>query len=154
MGFRAEPVDATDVPEALGGVRTMFNCFHHFPPEAARAVLADAVAKRRAIAIFEGCDHRALGILGVAAQLPLILALTPLVRPIEVSRLVLTYALPLIPALVLFDGTASMLRLYMQDELRAMIATLDDHASFRWDVGTTRIPRAPVAITHLVGTPR
>ena len=117
-------------------------------------MLADAVEKRRAIAIFEGCDHRALGVLGVAAQLPLIMALTPFVRPFKLSRVLLTYALPLIPALVLFDGTASMLRLYMRDELRALVASVDGHASFLWDVGTTRIARSPVGITHLVGTPR
>src|SRR5687767_15576682 len=61
LAFRSEPVDATDVPASAQGVRTMFNAFHHFPPSVARAILGDAVRKRRAIAIFEGINHRGAG---------------------------------------------------------------------------------------------
>lgn len=154
LSFRERSVDATDVPEGIAAVRTMFNCFHHFPPDAARAVLNDAVRKRRAIAIFEGVDHRALGLLGVAAQLPMVLLATPFVRPPRLSRYLLTYLVPLIPALILFDGTMSMLRLYLADELRELVASVDDHESFEWRIGSTPIPRAPVGITHLVGLPR
>src|SRR5712692_10391158 len=34
-----EPVDATRVPAALHGIRTMFTLFHHFRPQAARGIL-------------------------------------------------------------------------------------------------------------------
>ena len=47
------PVDATAVPSNLTGFRTMFNAFHHFKPNDARAVLQSAVAARQPIAIFE-----------------------------------------------------------------------------------------------------
>src|SRR3954467_8035881 len=40
---RLEPTDATDVPTDLHGIRTMFTALHHFPPEAVKRVLADAV---------------------------------------------------------------------------------------------------------------
>jgi hypothetical protein len=155
IGFRGAPVDATDVPRELDGVRTLFNGFHHFPPERARAILADAVRKRRGIAIFEGFAHRGLGLLAMPLQLPAVLLLTPFVRPFRGSRLLFTYALPLIPLLVTFDGTMSMLRLYLADELRELVAGIEGHQTFDWDIGATPFrPGAPLGITHLVGVPR
>lgn len=59
------PIDASAVPPALDGVRTIFNSLHHFAPETARAILADAVRSRRAIAVFEGVNHRGVGIAAV-----------------------------------------------------------------------------------------
>jgi hypothetical protein len=152
--FREEAVDATNVPVALDGVRTMFNSFHHLPPPLARAVLQDAVNKRRPIAIFEGFSHRGLGMGFMALQIPLLLLLTPFVRPWSLSRFVLTYAVPAIPMLVAFDGTASMFRLYLGDEMRALIASVDGHERFDWDVGTTRMPHLPLGVAHAVGVPR
>jgi hypothetical protein len=152
--FRTESIDATDVPVTLTGVRTMFNAFHHFPPETARAILADAVRKRRPIAIFEAVNTRAVGLIAIPLQVPTILLLTPFVRPFRWSRLFFTYILPLIPLLVVFDGTVSFLRLYLGDELRELVASVPDHESFEWDVGTTRVSAAPVGITHLVGVPK
>jgi hypothetical protein len=90
LDYREEPVDVTDVPAALDGVRTLFNAFHHFPPETAASILEDAVRKRRAIAIFEGINHRGAGLLFMPVQLPAILLLTPFVRPFRWSRLLLT----------------------------------------------------------------
>ena len=153
-GFRTEPVDATDVHADLDGVRTMFNCFHHFPPDHARAILADAVRKRRAIAIFEGVDRRFLPILMMPVQIVTVLLLTPFVRPFKWSRLFLTYVMPLIPFVVFFDGTMSMLRIYMPDELRTLVASVPGHEHFDWDIGTTPIQGMPVGITHLVGVPK
>src|SRR5688572_23634472 len=108
LSYRRAPVDATDVAPGPPHVRTMFNSFHHFPPARARAIIADAVRKRCGIAVFEGVNHRAVGLAAMPLQLPAILLLTPFVKPFRWSRLMLTYALPLIPLLVLFDGTVSM----------------------------------------------
>jgi hypothetical protein len=154
LGFQTTPVDATDVPAELDGVRTMFNAFHHFPPEAARSILADAVAKGRAIAVFEGTNHRAIGFLAMPLQVPAILLLTPFVRPFRWSRLVFTYGFPLIPFLVLFDGTVSLLRLYLEDELRELVAGIPGHERFEWDIGSTTALGMPVGLTHLVGVPK
>jgi hypothetical protein len=154
LGFHQATVDATDVPPALAGVRTMFNAFHHFPQALARAILADAVRQRQAIVVAEGVDSRAAGLLAMPLQLPAILLLTPWVRPFRWSRLAFTYALPLIPLLVLFDGTVSMLRLYLADDLRELVASVPGSDTFAWDIGSTPIPGAPVGLTHLVGVPR
>jgi hypothetical protein len=149
-----EPVDATDVPASLDGVRTLFNAFHHFPPPVARAILADAVRKRRSIVIVEGVDHRGKGLLGMPLQLPAVLLCTPWVRPFRWSRILLTYLVPLIPLLVLFDGTVSVLRYYLADELRELVAAVPEHETFDWDIGSTPIGQLPVGLTHLVGIPR
>ena len=154
LRFRSEPIDATDVPATARGVRTMFNAFHHFPPDLARAILGDAVRKRRAIAIFEGVSHRAAGLAAMPLQLPAVLLLTPFVRPFRWSRLAFTYALPMIPFLVLFDGTMSMLRLYLEDDVRELLATVPDSESFEWEIGVTPTGPIRVGALHLVGVPR
>jgi hypothetical protein len=147
-------VDATSVPPGLEGVRTMFNAFHHFPPEAARRILADAVARRRSIVVVDGPNSRAIGLLAMPLQIPLILLLTPFVRPFKWSRLFFTYVLPLIPAIVLFDGTVSFLRFYLEDELRELVAAVPGHDRFEWDIGSTKADGSPVRFTHLVGVPK
>jgi len=79
--FDAQPVDATTVPRELAGLRTMFNAFHHFPPESAPRVLECAVEARQPIAIFEIPDRRIAGILPLILT-PLFVALaTPAIRP-------------------------------------------------------------------------
>jgi hypothetical protein len=146
-------IDATNVPPEFDGVRTMFSAFHHFSPNVAAAILGDAVRKRRAIAIFEATNSRAAGLAAMPLQLPAILLLTPFVRPFKWSRLALTYLPPLIPLLVLVDGTVSMLRLYLEDDLRELVSRVPGHETFTWDIGSTRYA-GPFGIMHLVGIPR
>jgi hypothetical protein len=154
ISYHPHAVDATNVPHELGGVRTMFNAFHHFSPDAARRILGDAVRKRRPIAIFEGANSRAIALAAMPLQLPLILLLTPLVPPFRWSRLVFTYAIPLIPLLILFDGTMSFLRLYLADELRELVDTVPEHETFDWDIGSTTLFGTRFGLTHLVGIPK
>lgn len=146
-------VDATNVPTHLRGVRTMFNAFHHFPPDTARRILADAVAKDCPIAVFEGAGRRAFGAV-VPLQLPAMLLLTPFIRPFRWSRLVFTYLVPLIPLLVLVDGTMSFLRLYLEDELRELVASTPGHERFVWDIGTMKRGGVRAGPMYLVGVPR
>ena len=152
--YVSEPVNAMDVPSTFDGVRTMFNAFHQFRPHDARAILADAVMKRRAIVVVEGADHRLLGIVFILLMPLMMLALTPLIRPFRWSRLWLTYVLPAIPLLCLFDGIVSMLRIYNPDELREMVASIPDEQSFEWDIGTQPVHGSPIGLTYLVGVPR
>jgi hypothetical protein len=83
-----------------------------------------------------------------------ILLLTPFVRPFRWSRLLFTYGVPLIPLLVLVDGTVSMLRVYLADEMRELVASVPGHQRFEWDIGATRLPGLPIGLTHLVGVPK
>jgi hypothetical protein len=146
-------IDATNVPPEFDGVRTMFSAFHHFSPDMAAAILGDAVRKRRAIAVFEAINSRVAGLVGMPLQLPATLLLTPFIRPFKWSRLALTYLPPLIPLLVLFDGTVSMLRLYLEDDLRDLVSHVPGHETFTWDIGSTPL-LGPLGVMHLVGTPK
>jgi hypothetical protein len=112
------------------------------------------VRKRRAIAIFEGVSHRGVGLAAMPFQLVAVLLFTPFVRPFRWSRLLLTYGLPLIPFLLVFDGTMSMLRLYLEDDLRRLLATVADAESFEWDIGMTPTGPLPFGMLHLVGVPK
>jgi hypothetical protein len=95
------PVDATRVPAELSGIRTMFASFHHFRPEHARGILRDAFEQRRPICIFEGTSRTA-GAVASAALIPfLVLALTPIVKPVSWIQILFTYFVPILPLLIL-----------------------------------------------------
>jgi hypothetical protein len=151
LPYHPVPVDATRVPESLAGFRTLFASFHHFRPEQARAILSDAIAKGQGIAIFEG-TARTLPALLALLFLPLIVWLiTPQIRPVRLSRLLLTYVIPALPLAILFDGIVSCLRTYTPRELKELTQGLE---GYDWEVGTEPVARSPLPITYLIGVPR
>lgn len=151
LDFRVEPLDATHVPPELKGFRTLFTSFHHLRPEAARALLRDAVQQRQPIAVFEA-GHRSWMALALTALVPLhILALMPFVRPFRWSSLLWTYLLPAVPLFTLFDAIISCLRVYSPEELRAMTEEFRG-MGYHWEIGEQR-GRMPVPITYLIGYP-
>src|SRR4051812_13783140 len=110
--YHPESVDATRVPETLTGFRTIFSAFHHFRPEQARALLADAMHKRQGIAVVEGTHNSVLALLLMLFVPLMVLLMTPFIRPFRWSRLFWTYLIPVMPFIVLFDGLVSCLRTY------------------------------------------
>ncbi|MBI4540337.1 MAG: class I SAM-dependent methyltransferase [Gemmatimonadetes bacterium] len=150
--FLPEPVDATRVPAALDGFRTLFTSFHHFRPENARAILLDALKSRQGIGIFELTSRRFMPfILMLLAPLAVLLA-GPFLRPFRRDRLLWTYLLPLAPVAALFDGLVSCLRAYSPSELRELTRGLADD-SYTWEIGEEQ-SRLAVPITYLIGYPR
>ncbi len=147
----AEPVSATDVPERLTGMRTVFTALHHFPPQSARAILADAVRRNVAIAVFEIAERSLLSVLGMLFLPLFVLLATPFIRPFRWSRLLVTYLVPLVPLVVWFDGTVSCLRAYTPAELRALTDGLG--GGFAWDIGSIRWARLPTRVTYAIGVP-
>ena len=87
-------------------------------------------------------------------QLPAMLLFTPFVRPFRWSRLFFTYLVPLIPMLVLFDGTVSMMRVYMADELRELFQQVPDYDSYVWDIGSIATGGISTGPSYLIGVPR
>ncbi|MEP6915885.1 MAG: class I SAM-dependent methyltransferase [Acidobacteriota bacterium] len=151
--FETESVSATEVPARLTGFRTILTAFHHFPPAEARAILAAAVRHREGIAVFEAVS-RTYG--GLAAMLGVPLAvwlLTPVIRPFRWSRLFWTYLLPVVPAMILFDGVVSCLRIYTPDEMKAMALEVGGDA-YDWEAGSVHPPGSPISIPYLIGVPR
>jgi hypothetical protein len=153
LSHSTQPVDATRVPAELAGVRTIWNAFHHFRPAQARAILANAVCARRPIAVFELVSREPLQLLGLFFA-PLVALLTvPFWRPFRIESLLLSWLVPLIPLVILWDGIVSWLRIYSESELRELVAPLagDDYA---WEIGKIRMGRLPVHASYLLGSPR
>jgi hypothetical protein len=149
--YLERPVDALRVPADLRGMRTLFSALHHFRPEDARAVLADAQARGVPIAAFETVRRTPSGILSMLLVPLLVLLFTPLVRPLTPLRLLLTYVIPVAPLILFWDGLVSALRAHRPEELRALTASLA-REGYTWEVGEARVPGGS-AITYVLGLP-
>ncbi|WP_223753947.1 hypothetical protein [Myxococcus sp. RHSTA-1-4] len=144
-------VDALRVPADLRGMRTLFNALHHFRPEDARAVLADAQARSVPFAAFETVRRTPSGILSMLLVPLLVLLFTPMVRPVTPLRLLLTYVIPVAPLIIFWDGLVSALRVHRPEELRALTASLA-REGYTWEVGEARAPGKPL-ISYVLGMP-
>ncbi len=153
IGYEPGPVDALAVPAHLSGFRTIFSAFHHFPPEAATAMLRDAVRANSGIGVFEGAGKHWAELLLAITVLPVAqLLLTPFFRPFRLSRLVFTYLVPLIPLCTIWDGSVSLLRMYSISELLSLAHAADPTGAFAWQAGRKRHWWGP-QVTYLVGWP-
>jgi hypothetical protein len=153
LAFHPHPVDARAVPTVLDGFRTIFTAFHHFPPPAARAILADAVRRGQGIGVFELARRAPLEMAVVAfTWLGTVVAL-PFMRPWRWSRFFWTYLPPVLPLVGTFDGLVSCLRAYSPAELRDLVQGLD---TYDWEIGDSRGGGgwSPLRGTYLIGTPR
>ena len=150
VSFVSTPVDARAVPRELHGLRTLFNGFHHFRPEDARAILHDASAARQPIAIFEVSRRSPSMIMWVLLVPIFVLLSTPFMRPFKWSRLLWTYVVPLVPLTCLWDGVVSQLRAYTVSELRDMAAAA---GPMTWRVDDPRLYRTGARVTYLIGWP-
>jgi hypothetical protein len=152
LSFCSEPINAGSVPRELEGFRTFFSSFHHFRPEDARAMLNDAAQQRQGVGVFEATARRPLAILLMFLTPLIVLLVTPLIRPFRWSRVFWTYALPLVPMIVLWDGVVSCLRTYSPAELRELTNGLGD-GDYLWESGEEEQPRSPIPVTYLIGYP-
>ncbi len=130
-----EPVDATDVsPEVDCPARIIINAFHHFSPEVAAGILADAVNKRRAIFILEAFPRDPVRF---GAALPFLVAGylgNPLVAGQDrFKKMVFTYLLPLIGALGMWDAVVSCLRMHGEQELAGMAEQAGGESGYAWE---------------------
>lgn len=152
MRYWPHAVDAGSVPWSLKGLRTMFASFHRFEPEDARRILADACWCDEPICIVEGSPRRPAAIVSSFLILMPALLLTPAVRPMKLRRLVFTYAIPLLPLLILWDGLVSHLRTYSADEMLAM-ARECGRGGYEWRAGEIHVPGCGAGMPYLIGRP-
>lgn len=152
VDYFAGSVAADAVPAELRGVRTMFTALHHFDPEQVRAIFAAAQRDRVGFAAFEA-THRSVRGLLVTLVIPiLVLFLMPRVRPRRVVPLVLTYLPPLLPLLIWWDGLASTLRTHTADELRDIVAEIQE-PGYSWRVEEVAVRGAPIPVLRVLGGP-
>ncbi len=146
------PIDATAVPAEEQGLRTIFNAFHHLPPALARKVLADTVAARQPIAIFEVVSREPAMLLAMLTT-PIGVTLTmPFWRPFRWAWVLWTWLLPLMQGFVLWDGVVSWLRIYSVPELRALTGSVEA-PDWEWEIGQLPLG-GPAKATYLLGWPR
>ncbi len=150
MEFYSTPVDVLRVPGDLNGFRTIFSTFHHFNPEAARAILADAAIRRQGIAVFEAAKRSFRTMIATAAVPVLCWYVTPFIRPFRWSRILWTYLLPVVPLTLFVDGILSCLRTYSLEDLRELTDGLGGE-DYRWEIGEQG--RGRIEITYLIGRP-
>jgi hypothetical protein len=148
-----EPVDATQVPAELTGVRTLFNAFHHFNPAAARSILADAYRQRQPIAIFEITERSFFNTFSIfAASFIAMLLLMPRMRQRRPEWWLFTYLVPFLPAAFGWDGFVSCLRSYTAEEFRELTKGLDDE-HYGWSSGRLSVDGGPMHVNYFLGFP-
>ncbi len=148
--FAPESVDATAVRWTVASFRTLFASFHHFPPEQARAILADAVRTHQGIGVFEFTERKLLvWALPLLVTPVLVWCGTPWIRPLTWRRLLWTYVVPVVPLVASLDGLVSVLRSYSVDELRALTKGLD---GYDWRMGSV-CSRGASRVTYAIGVP-
>ncbi|MGJ5815837.1 hypothetical protein [Paludibaculum fermentans] len=150
INFHPKPVNAARVPAGLTGFRTIFSSAHHLSADELRNVLANALAGRTGIAIFEASQCELRTLLSVLCVPLLGLLATPRIRPFRWSRLFWTYLIPIVPFTLLFDGWMSCLRSYSREDFEDLIEP-HSGAAYRWRLGIERSGLVP--ITYLIGYP-
>jgi hypothetical protein len=151
--FLGDPVDATVIPERLQGFRTIFSSFHHLTPEQASRFLQDSAAKGEGVGVFEVASRHAFTLLSILAM-PLVDWLFALFRrPFRWSRVLWTYVIPVVPAVLFIDGLISCLRAYSLADLRAMSARVSN-PDYEWQIGEESSAFLPLRVTYLVGCPK
>ena len=157
--YSVDPVDAMAGGGQQPGLRTMSGALHHFQPAAIRQIVEHIVTQRAPLAFFDVAASPAMWrlpvlLLPVAMSLNMILLcfatllVVPFLRPLRLSRLLLTYFLPAIPLLVAWDGTVSALRAYSPEELLTLAQSVPGADAYDWEAGTAG--RA----LYLTGVPR
>jgi hypothetical protein len=153
---RYEPTNATDVPAELRGLRTLFTALHHFRPPIAKMVLEDAARKRAPIAVFEPLE-RTLRMMVLVGLMSFLRGFTHTHRVgrLTLARVLLTYVLPVAPAIFAWDGAVSTLRSYTADELMALAHSVSA-PGYAWEAGRFDVqgPYGRMPTTFLIGTPR
>lgn len=151
--YHTDSVDALAVPASLYGFRTLFSSFHHFTPDAGKALIQSAVEAGQPIGIFEATQRSPLCILLMLPTPLFALLATPFIRPFRLSRLLFTYVLPLIPFVILWDGLVSCFRTYTPDELKTMAASIPGSDRYIWEAGLAK-GASPLPVTYLIGIPK
>lgn len=147
--YERSSVDATHTPKHLqGSVQTIFGAYHHFRPNKARQILQNAVDTKTTIAIFEPVG-RNIGSWMSMLFVPLnVLIFTFFIRPVRWKVLPFIYLIPLIPLYILWDGIASILRTYSEQELHDLVNSLEHSETYKWEIGKTE---GKMPIHYLIG---
>ncbi|MEE1282697.1 MAG: hypothetical protein UHK60_10715 [Acutalibacteraceae bacterium] len=128
-----EPIDATNVPKDLKGIRTFFGSFHHMRPEQAKQILEGVAKDKVGIVAGEVCmfprDKAWLLLVFELLFFPFyllmywIMAIKAIKGTIltKILRFIFIYPIPVIPLVMMWDSAVSAMRVYTKDDLENII---------------------------------
>ena len=154
IAYLPESIDARNVPKHLKGMRTLFGGLHHFREEDAKKILTNAFNENSAIGVFEYTQRKGWSVVGALLSPLFVVCATPFLRPVTFARIFLTYIIPIIPAVFLWDAIVSCLRSYSLEELENFTKDLKKEG-YVWKVGFSdhEYTGLPVRLTYLLGYP-
>lgn len=150
--YLTQPINATDVPKELRGVRTVFSGFHHLKPQLAFSLLKDAFDSRRYIFIGETTKRCTSSLRLYGGGPPEYFGrVVERTRPTTAQRF-FTYVVPILPLMLGWDNVVSCLRTYSDREVARFLAHLqaDD---YRWEAGELWNPGLRVPYPYIIGYP-
>lgn len=164
IDYIMEPVDATDVPGSLEGVRTFFGSFHHMRPEQAQKILQDAADKKTGIVVGEASIFpRKKAWMILILQIiffPFYLLMYWLMalKAIKgniftiIGRILFVYLIPIVPLVMMWDSAVSAMRVYMKEDLQELISNIETEG---YEFIAEEIPafRSDPAIQYCIGYP-
>ncbi len=146
------PIDASNVPADMVGVRTMVCSFHHMNPDTARNILKNVKERKQPICIFEISDNSTpvfLWWIAIPINFFMTFFLTPFVRPLTWKQIIFTYLIPVIPIFFAWDGAVSNARTYTLDDLDELLKGLETE-DYKWEKGKIK---GRGKMIYLLGTP-
>lgn len=149
--YEKEPVDATNVPPGMDGLRTMFNCLHHFRPDGVKKIFRDAADSSNPILAVELPSRSLAGFTALLLAPLFAFLLRPFVKPVQLDKWILTYLIPAIPLVLFWDSVVTGLRAYSVDHLEEITSGVE---GMNWEVGTWS-PDATYwgSVTYVFGIP-
>lgn len=147
-----EPVDARNISKEPSGLRTLFLAFHHFKPKDAKRILENTVLNSNAIGIFEAQERSFQSLFAMFFSPITVLFMTPFIKPFNLGRILFTYLIPIVPVCVWWDGIVSSLRTYSVQEMKELVANVENHESYTWKID--KIKSGPGIILYLTGVPK
>jgi len=139
ISYAPDSVDAKSLAEAPAGVKTMINCFHHMPKEAAVSILKSAQENNQTLLIYE-LTGKPIPVVIWFLLLPISLLITFIMalvltffsKPISLGQIVFTFIIPIIPLAFAWDGQASAPRTYSKADLEELLKELPASQSYHW----------------------
>lgn len=118
-----ESIDATKFDESHQYPKVFINSFHHFTPKQVLKIIEAGKASESDILILEYCRKTPLAFISVLLGPFVAMLMFPLVvnRKEFLPAFVLTYLVPIIPLMLLWDGIVSSLRTYTKNDLQKLL---------------------------------
>ncbi len=157
--YVSESLNATNLRHAPQGLKTMVASFHHMSPDKAKQILNSAQSEKQAILIYEIAKNNIPTLLWwILLPLSLLIlilmsmVMTLFVRPLSPIQLLFTFLIPIIPIIYAWDGQASLMRTYTEEDIKTMIADIQTEA-YTWEIADAIKSNGKKAGYYIVGRP-